>query len=183
MRVQKRNNMIVDYKEATIASAIRKAMSETLAGVDEPLSMKIASEVTRLLEKTEQEIVTVDEIQNHVEDLLMQHRRDAAKEYIIYRYERDKERKKEAIQGASREEDAGQPKLRDEFITKYKHLPNPMGPLGSFVYYRTYSRWLPEDLRREYWWETVRRAVEYNCNIVPGTPGAKLRNYSTMFTT
>lgn len=170
MRVQKRNHTIVDYKEETIAGAIRKAMSETLSGVDEPLSGDLARRVTRLLEDAGQELVTVDEIQNIVEDLLMQYRRDAAKEYIIYRYERDKDRRKDAMEKGSREEaDAGQPKLRDEFITRYKHLPNPMGPLGSFVYYRTYSRWLPEELRREYWWETVRRAVEYNCNIVPGT--------------
>lgn len=42
-----------------------------------------------------------------------------------------------------------------------------MNQLGNFVYYRTYSRWLPEEKRREYWWETVRRAVEYNCSLVP----------------
>ncbi len=44
-----------------------------------------------------------------------------------------------------------------------------MQQLGSFVYYRTYSRWLPDENRREYWWETVRRAVEYNCSLVPTT--------------
>ena len=148
MRVQKRDSSIVDYKEETIASAIRKAMSETLLGVDEALSAKLAAEVTRLLNESHQEYVTVDEIQNHVEDLLMQNRRDVAKEYIIYRYERDKERKKDAIDGISPEEEQGQIKLRDEFITKYKHLPNPTGPLGSFVYYRTNSLWMPADLRR-----------------------------------
>ena len=40
-----------------------------------------------------------------------------------------------------------------------------MSPLGEFVYYRTYSRWLPEEKRREYWWETCRRAVEFNCGL------------------
>lgn len=58
--------------------------------------------------------------------------------------------------------------LTDEFIEPYKHRPSPMGPLGNFVYYRTYSRWLPDENRREYWWETVRRAVEYNCSLVDG---------------
>lgn len=173
MRVQKRNYMIVDYKEATIAKAIRKAMSETLAGVDEALSYELAARVTEILTKKGAEIVAVDEIQNLVEDLLMQHRRDAAKEYIIYRYERDKERRKEVLQAAGTEQETSLPALRDEFISRYKHLPNPLGPLGSFVYYRTYSRWLSEEMRREYWWETVRRAVEYNCNIVPGTPRAE----------
>lgn len=37
-----------------------------------------------------------------------------------------------------------------------------MTDLGNFVYYRTYSRWLDEEGRRENWWETVRRAVEFN---------------------
>ncbi len=59
--------------------------------------------------------------------------------------------------------------LSDDFISKYKHMTNPMQQLGSFVYYRTYSRWLQEENRREYWWETVRRAVEYNCSLVPTT--------------
>jgi ribonucleoside-diphosphate reductase alpha chain/ribonucleoside-triphosphate reductase len=85
-------------------------------------------------------------------------RKDAAKKYIIYRNEKDKTRmtrKKEDHQ-----------LLTDEFISKYKHLDSPLQQLGNFVYYRTYSRWLPEEKRREYWWETVRRAVEYNCTIV-----------------
>ena len=44
-----------------------------------------------------------------------------------------------------------------------------MDPLGEFVYYRTYSRWLPEEKRREYWWETAARAVDYNCSLADGT--------------
>ena len=38
-----------------------------------------------------------------------------------------------------------------------------MEQLGAFVYSRTYSRFIPRYGRREFWWETVRRAVEYNC--------------------
>lgn len=59
--------------------------------------------------------------------------------------------------------------LDEDFISKYKNLPSPMSPLGEFVYYRTYSRYLPTKGRREFWWETVRRAVEYNCSLVPTT--------------
>lgn len=40
-----------------------------------------------------------------------------------------------------------------------------MNPLGQFVYYRTYSRFLPEMGRRETWKETVRRATEYNVGL------------------
>lgn len=59
-------------------------------------------------------------------------------------------------------------KLSEEFINRYKNIEPPMTQLGSFVYYRTYSRFIPELNRREYWYETCKRAVEYNCNLVEG---------------
>lgn len=40
-----------------------------------------------------------------------------------------------------------------------------MNELAQFVFYRTYSRWLPEKGRRENWRETCRRAVEYNVGL------------------
>lgn len=63
--------------------------------------------------------------------------------------------------------------LTDEFLDKYKKQKSPMTDLGNFVYYRTYSRLLPEKCRREYWWETVKRVVEYNCNLVDNTSQAE----------
>lgn len=55
--------------------------------------------------------------------------------------------------------------LTDEFIAKYPEFPEEMNALGQFVYYRTYSRWLPDKGRRETWKETCRRAVEYNVQL------------------
>lgn len=55
--------------------------------------------------------------------------------------------------------------LTDEFIEQYEEFPQHMNELGKFVYYRTYSRFLPEKGRRENWRETVRRAVEYNIGL------------------
>ena len=52
--------------------------------------------------------------------------------------------------------------LTEEFIAKYPDFPEHMNELGMFVYYRTYSRFLPTKKRRETWKETVRRSVEYN---------------------
>lgn len=53
--------------------------------------------------------------------------------------------------------------LSTKFVEKYvKENPNPLTELGEFVYYRTYSRWLENKGRREYWHETVKRAIEYN---------------------
>jgi ribonucleoside-triphosphate reductase (thioredoxin) len=55
--------------------------------------------------------------------------------------------------------------LTDKFIEQYPDFPTHMNALGKFVYYRTYSRFLPEKGRRETWKETVRRAVEYNVRL------------------
>jgi len=52
--------------------------------------------------------------------------------------------------------------LTEEFIDQYPDFPSHMDELGKFIYYRTYSRFLPEKKRRETWKETVRRSVEYN---------------------
>jgi ribonucleoside-triphosphate reductase (thioredoxin) len=55
--------------------------------------------------------------------------------------------------------------LTNEFIDKYPDFPTHMSALGKFVYYRTYSRFLPEKGRRETWKETARRATEYNVGL------------------
>mgnify|MGYP001026068290 CR=1 FL=1 len=55
--------------------------------------------------------------------------------------------------------------LTDDFIAKYPDFPAHMNELGKFVYYRTYSRYLPEKKRRETWKETCRRATEYNVGL------------------
>ena len=166
MKIRKRTDVVVDFDTTKIAKAIQKAMAETPRGIDIALANQIAEAVKMELIAAEKDVCTVDEIQDMVEDHLMLTRRDVAKLYILYRYERDRERKqkeKEDFEGNA-------PLLKDEFIAKYKHEQNPMAQLGNFVYYRTYSRHLPEENRREYWYETVKRAVEYNCSIVPGVP-------------
>lgn len=156
LKVIKRNGALVDFDIEKIVTAIGKAMKETKAGVDEILSEKIANEIINELENSTQ--MDVEEIQDLVELKLMEsERKDVAKRYIIYRNEQEKTRSIRKVEDRL---------LTDAFISKYKHMDSPMNQLGNFVYYRTYSRWLPEEKRREYWWETVRRAVEYNCSLV-----------------
>lgn len=156
MQIQKRDGRIVDFDNERIVNAIEKAMIETIDGVDKKLSRRISDSIRKEIE-TNESISTVEDIQDLVEKKLMSSdRKDVAKKYILYRELRSQNRE-------------NRPKfnlLDDDFIAKYKHLPSPMQPLGEFVYYRTYSRWLPEEQRREYWWETVRRVVEYNCGLV-----------------
>ena len=173
MKVIKRDEKVVDFDSSKINNAIEKAMSETKLGVDSDLSKRITMEV---LEKIKDQAfpIHVEEIQDIVEDLLMSSdRKDVAKVYIIYRNEQNKLRK-----SRKKEERL----LTDEFISAYKHKHSPMNQLGNFVYYRTYSRWLPEEKRREYWWETVRRAVEYNCSLVPTTRDEAEKLFDNIFT-
>lgn len=158
MKVVKRDGRIVDFEPKRIIDAIHKAMAETLDGVDCILSGQIADAAAERI-KANGGSMTVEEIQDLVEASLMaSHRKDAAKKYILYRRERAQQRMKRWENGL----------LSEDFLSGYKHNPSNMKPLGEFVYYRTYSRWMDDVKRREYWWETVRRAVEYNCRLVDG---------------
>lgn len=58
--------------------------------------------------------------------------------------------------------------LSDKFLSKYKKIQPPFGGngLGEFVFLRTYSRLLSNEKRRELWWETVARTVEYNISKI-----------------
>ena len=50
--------------------------------------------------------------------------------------------------------------LDDKFVAGYADKPVAWGPLGEFVYLRTYSRRIEAENRNEKWFETVRRVVE-----------------------
>jgi adenosylcobalamin-dependent ribonucleoside-triphosphate reductase len=168
LKVTKRDGRIVDYTECRAIDAINKAMEETVRGLDLKLSEKIAKEVSAELK----ELQSVESIQDMIEDKLMNSdRKDVAKAFILYRNDRRSTRK--PIDNNRL--------LTDEFISKYKHAKSPMTQLASFVYYRTYSRWLPEEKRREYWWETIRRAVEYNCSLAPTTRNEAEKLYDNIF--
>lgn len=157
IEVMKRNGSIVSFEIDKITRAIEKAMRETDLGLDTELCLKISNTIMEKA-KAMNRPMEVEKIQDLVEDLLMDSpRKDAAKKYIIYRNEQSKTREVRK---------ADHRLLSDEFMSKYKHMDSPMNQLGDFVYYRTYSRWLSEEKRREYWWETVRRAVEYNCSLL-----------------
>ena len=159
LQIEKRDGRLVEFDQEKIINAIEKAMAETEIGIDNELATEIAETIEDELCDDDCELVgSVEAVQDRVEELLMEsERKDVAKAYILYRHEKDKQRK--PVDNTRL--------LSDDFISKYKHRKSPMGQLGNFVYYRTYSRYLPEENRREYWWETVRRAVEYNCSLVP----------------
>ena len=170
----KRDGSRKEFDKNRITRAVTSAMFDACVE-DEELADNIAYYVALNVKAHKlNKNLNVEEIQDMVENFLMvSEYPNVAKKYILYRAEREKIRVKSTVKKEGL--------LTDEFISKYKHLPNPMGQLGSFVYYRTYSRWLPEENRREYWYETVRRAVEYNCSLAPTSRKEAERLYDNIF--
>jgi len=155
IKILKRNGLETEYDGSKIVMAISKAMQDTNKIVNKDLAHEIETEIYDILINGIKE-ATIEEVSDAVEELLMKHGEyKVAKEYILWRNKRNTERKHETYGILSK-----------EFLSKYKHAKSPMTQLGEFVYYRTYSRFLPDKKRREYWWETVRRAVEYNSSLV-----------------
>jgi len=170
--VMKRDKSLVPFNANKIKRAIENAMAETKKGIDEDLSKRITDSIEEKIHQKDMNVF-VEDIQDMVEHELMDSpRKDVAKRYIIYRFEKGKRRssKKKEVR-----------LLTDDFISEYKHKKSPMKQLGEFIYYRTYSRWIPEESRREYWWETVRRAVEYNCSLVPTTREEAEKLYDNIY--
>lgn len=88
MQVTKRDGRIVEFDGSKIVRAIEAAMSRTSIGIDHALSSFIAQKI----EGTKNNY-SVEEIQDLVENYLMSSdRKDVAKEYILFRAERTKQR-------------------------------------------------------------------------------------------
>ena len=89
-RVLKRDGRRVDFNNQKIVAAILKAMDVTSAGEDIVLAAQIAQDISQL----DKEEMTVEEIQDVVENHLMNSpRQEVAKEYIRYRNKRNIARK------------------------------------------------------------------------------------------
>lgn len=96
LQIQKRNGIIVPFDKQRIISAINKAFIEVDGQLyEEDTARDIADEV-KYWAKQQNRIVTVEEIQDQVENYLMRsERRDVAKAYIRYRF------KHEAVRSAN----------------------------------------------------------------------------------
>ena len=81
MNVIKRDGRLIQFDKAKIADAILKAMNHTIKGLDINLAKKIAQDISDSMKET----ISVEEIQDLVENKLMaSKRKDVAREYIIY---------------------------------------------------------------------------------------------------
>jgi len=151
--IQKRDGSIVDFDFEKIVIAINKAMIASAEGSEDEariVATKVLSELVRIKRKFKNFIPTVEGEQDIIEkELILSEYVKTAKSYILYREERNKSRAK----GLEVPENVK--KLAED---SKKYFRNS---LGEFIYYRTYSKWIDDEGRRETWIETVDRYVEF----------------------
>ena len=151
--IQKRDGSVVPFDIQKITNAIDKAMIAAGEGSPKEAAMvanKVYADAVRITKKYKTFVPTVEGIQDTVEkELILSEYVKTAKMYILYREQRAKLRAK-GIQVPA--------KVRKMAEDSKKYFKNS---LGEFVYYRTYSRWIAEEGRRETWIETVDRYMQF----------------------
>ncbi|MES3004494.1 MAG: ATP cone domain-containing protein [Patescibacteria group bacterium] len=151
--VEKRNGQVAPFDIERVAVAIHKAMIASNEGSREEAEMvanKVLADLFRISKKHPNFVPTVEGIQNSVEkELMLSEYVATAKSYILYRDERNKLR----FKGIEVPE-----KVKRLAEDSKKFFKNP---LGEFIYYRTYSKWIGEENRRETYIETVDRYMAF----------------------
>lgn len=146
----KRDKQSIPFDANKITEAIAKAAAAT-EEFDTEVAKYLTDETVKILsQKYEQGVVSVEQVQDVVETVLIKENwAKTAKAYILYRNERAIERQnKVEIPAAVK-----------ALATKSKQYFR--NPLSELIYYRTYSRWMPEKGRRETWIETVDRYMNF----------------------
>ncbi len=151
--VQKRDGTTVPFVQEKITNAVYKAMLASREGSREEagiVATKVYADILRIKRKYKNFVPTVEGIQDSVEkELILGEYVKTAKAYILYRERRSK------IRAASPKVPAKARKLAEESKQYFRNS------LGEFVYYRTYSRWIDREHRRETWIETVDRYIGF----------------------
>jgi len=147
--LKKRDGQIVPFDLSKITGAITKAMTVVGEGSVEEAELvanKVLSELVKIGKKFKDFVPDVEGIQDIVErELILSEYVKSSKEYIIYRQERSKLRST-GVQVPA--------KLKKLVAESKKYFKNQ---LGEFVYYRSYSKWIDAEGRRETWIETIDR--------------------------
>ena len=149
----KRDGRIVPFDMNKVENAILKGMNTVHEGSLDDAKMvaqQVHAELIRIKRKFSNFVPTVEGIQDIVETELM--RSDfvkTAKHYVLYREERAKLR----AEGTKIPENVR--KLAEQSKKYFRNA------LGEFVYYRTYSKWIDSEGRRETWIETVDRYLAF----------------------
>ena len=153
-KIKKRDGTLVAFDENRIVVAVGKAMKAAGEGTERDAA-GVARAVTRDLLAVAKKVgktylPTVEEIQNLVEKQLILHNFvNVSKAYILYRQRRAELRQQRGDVPTE---------VRQLATESKKYFRNA---LSEFVYYTTYSRWLPEKGRRETWLETVERYLDF----------------------
>jgi ribonucleoside-diphosphate reductase alpha chain len=164
-RIQKRNGAIVPFDLDKVTNAIYKAMINSEEGSHEEAELianKVYAELVRINKTFANFMPTVEGAQDLVEQqLILSNYVKTSKHYILYREERSRIRATRTIEIPEA--------VRKLAQDSKKYFRNS---LAEFVYYRTYSRWIPEQGRRETWIETVDRYI----NFMKENLGTKLKD-------
>lgn len=161
IQVKKRDGRIVPFDRERITRAVSLAMQASIEGnpsIDaQRVSVASVAELNRRY--SEKHIPHIEEIQDAVEEsLVLLDFPKTAKAYILYRQQRAEIREKARVVPEQ---------IKHLTAESKKYFPNE---LSEFIYYRTYSRWIEEEERRETWIETVDRYMSY----MSETLGSKL---------
>ena len=152
-KVQKRDGSIVSFERGRIIAAVTKAMNATgelSEGAPEMVASAVVADLIRIHGEEKGYIPSVEEIQDTVEkQLILKKFTATAKAYILYR-ERHAELRK--LRRPVPEH------VRKLTAESKKYFRNA---LSEYVYYTTYSKWVPGESRRETWVETIARYVDF----------------------
>lgn len=89
MKVKKRNGSVVEFDKDKVVESVRKAFVEVDGELTASARQK-SNAIASYIANSETDIIDVEEIQDSVEDLLMaSKRKDVARKYIRYRYQRE----------------------------------------------------------------------------------------------
>ena len=151
--IRKRDGSTESFDRERIKNAIQRAMiayTEGSAADAERVTVAVEVALLRNLKSHKGHTPSVEEIQDTVEsELIYKDFARTAKGYILYREEHKKIRDRAGIIPEAIKEMARESK---------QYFRNS---LAEFVYYRSYSRWIDEEQRRETWIETVDRYMNF----------------------
>jgi len=149
--IKKRDGNIVPFDKTHISTAVFKAMTVSGEGSEKDAEQVTEQVIKDLVKKYDKDgFPGVENIQDIVEtNLILMDYAKAAKSYILYRQERARLREQR------REVPENIKKLAME---SKKYFSNS---LSEFVYYRSYSKWIEAEGRRETWIETVGRYMNF----------------------
>ena len=152
--IRKRDGTLTTFDKDRIKRAVGKAIKasgeKNAEHAPEKITKAVCADIVYFYKNNAQYIPTVEEVQDLVERQLILHRyAAAAKAYILYRDRRAEVRKNHGPVPT---------RVRELAQESKKHFRNQ---LAEYVYYTTYSKWIPEEGRRETWIETADRYVDF----------------------